>query len=74
MASTGLSEAELHHNRAPELAASVGSFLTLSIVTVCMRVYVRAFMAKSFGFDDVMIVFCLVWWTGKLVQLNNHVG
>ncbi|KKY14574.1 putative integral membrane [Phaeomoniella chlamydospora] len=60
MASTGLSEAELHHNRAPELAASVGSFLTLSIVTVCMRVYVRAFMAKSFGFDDVMIVFCLI--------------
>ena len=55
-----LSPEELHHNRAPELAASVGTFLFLSTVAVALRCYVRYFVSKAFGWDDVMIVFTLV--------------
>ncbi|KAF9694315.1 hypothetical protein EKO04_007413 [Ascochyta lentis] len=45
----------LAENLAPHLLAVTGSLFGLAMITVLMRFYVRIFMMKIFGWDDVMM-------------------
>jgi hypothetical protein len=48
-------------DRGPQLAGICGAFLAVSIAAVSVRCYVRAFLTKSFGYDDWLMVATLVW-------------
>jgi hypothetical protein len=48
------------HDNGPAVNGVTWSFLTLAVVSVILRCYVRIFMIKSFGYDDILIVVTLV--------------
>jgi hypothetical protein len=48
-------------DRGPQLSGVCGALLAMSIAAVGVRCYVRAFLTKSFGYDDWLIVATLVW-------------
>ncbi|KAK0118900.1 hypothetical protein ONS96_011977 [Cadophora gregata f. sp. sojae] len=50
-------------DRGPELAAVLGLFLGLSLVFVLLRVYVKTFLSKSWGSDDILLVLSLIFFT-----------
>jgi hypothetical protein len=54
------SQAYLDENMAPEMLAVNGTLFALAMTCVLMRVYVRAFMLKTFGIDDWVMVFSAV--------------
>ncbi|KKY14871.1 putative polytopic membrane protein [Phaeomoniella chlamydospora] len=76
MSSSTLTEAELQQDRAPQLAASIGVFLAFSVIAVALRVYVRIFLARGFGLDDVTMVFALAFYAvyGGFVFTGIHYG
>lgn len=39
-------------NRGPEVAGVAGAFLLLTTIAIALRCYCRAFVVKSFGWDD----------------------
>ena len=45
--------AYLEENGGPKMLAVIGTFYGLATLTVLLRVYVRAFMRKSFGVDGM---------------------
>src|ERR1700721_513669 len=47
-------------DRGPQLAGTCASLLSLAIVAVSVRCYVRLALTKSFGYDDWLIVATLV--------------
>ncbi|KAG4430976.1 hypothetical protein IFR05_013536 [Cadophora sp. M221] len=47
-------------DRGPELAAVLGVFLGMSLVFVLLRVYVKTFLSKSWGSDDILLVVSLI--------------
>lgn len=47
-------------NVACHAAAVLGLFLGLSLVFVLLRVYVKTFLSKSWGSDDILLVLSLV--------------
>lgn len=48
--------AESHENRGPQIQGVVILFVVLTTVSVSLRSYCRAFVIKSFGWDDISIV------------------
>ncbi|KAF2855630.1 hypothetical protein T440DRAFT_159167 [Plenodomus tracheiphilus IPT5] len=46
-------------NRGPELVAVCSVFVSLAFIATVLRVYVRAFVVKAFGWDDGFMVFAL---------------
>lgn len=47
-------------NNVCHAAAVLGLFLGLSLVFVLLRVYVKTFLSKSWGSDDILLVLSLV--------------
>ena len=47
-------------NQGPKLAGVTVAFLAFSIATVLLRCYVRAFLSRSFGYDDWLILATLL--------------
>jgi hypothetical protein len=43
-------------NRGPQLVAVNSTFLTASLISILLRIYVRTFMVKAFGIDDWLMV------------------
>lgn len=43
-------------NRGPELQAVCATFLALALITTATRCYVRAYIVRSFGYDDWFMV------------------
>ncbi|CZR50852.1 related to integral membrane protein [Phialocephala subalpina] len=50
-------------DRGPELASVLGLFLGLATVFVCLRFYVKTFLTKSWGSDDVFLIIALMFFT-----------
>lgn len=50
-------------DRGPELASVLGLFLGLATVFVCLRLYVKTFLSKSWGTDDVLLIIALTFFT-----------
>ncbi|KAJ4337031.1 hypothetical protein N0V95_008447 [Ascochyta clinopodiicola] len=48
-------------NRGPELQAVCSTMVSLSFVSVVLRVYVRTRIVKAFGWDDFFMVFALLF-------------
>ncbi|KAI8942457.1 hypothetical protein NX059_000525 [Plenodomus lindquistii] len=46
-------------NRGPELVAVCSTFVSLAFITTVLRVYVRTFIVKAFGWDDGFMVLAL---------------
>jgi hypothetical protein len=61
-------------DRGPQLAGICGAFLAVSIAAVSVRCYVRAFLTKSFGYDDWLIVATLVWSQCTRIALKSLTG
>lgn len=47
-------------NRGPELQAVCSTMVSLSFVSVLLRVYTRTRIVKAFGWDDFFMVAALV--------------
>ncbi|CAO2654833.1 Nn.00g115660.m01.CDS01 [Neocucurbitaria sp. VM-36] len=47
-------------NRGPELQAVCSTFVSFAFVATALRVYVRTFIVKAFGYDDAFMVFALL--------------
>lgn len=52
-------------DRGPEIAAVAILFLTLTLISVGLRCYVRTVLIKSFGLDDWFAVASLVGFHSK---------
>ncbi|CZR63753.1 uncharacterized protein PAC_13650 [Phialocephala subalpina] len=50
-------------NRAPEVDAVAGLFLSLTWITTALRCYVKGFMAKSFGLEDWLAIVAQLCFT-----------
>ncbi|KAE8452235.1 hypothetical protein EG329_001702 [Mollisiaceae sp. DMI_Dod_QoI] len=50
-------------DRGPELASVLGLFLGLATIFVCLRLYVKTFLSKSWGVDDVLLIVALIFFT-----------
>jgi hypothetical protein len=61
-------------DRGPQLAGICGAFLAISVAAVSVRCYVRAFLTKSFGYDDWLIVATLVWSQCTRIALKSLTG
>jgi len=61
-------------DRGPQLAGICGALLAMSIAAVSVRCYVRAFLTKSFGYDDWLIVATLVWSQCTRIALKSLTG
>jgi hypothetical protein len=48
------------HNRGPEILAVCGGFVALALVAVLLRIWIRAFMVKSLGADDYVMIGAMV--------------
>jgi hypothetical protein len=46
----------------PALNVIAVLFMVLAYVFVGLRIYVRAYLLRAFGFDDWLMVLCLVCW------------
>ena len=46
--------------RTPELRAGIISSVILAFIVVCLRVYTRNFIVKSFGPDDYLVGMAMV--------------
>ena len=66
-------------SNAPAILAIIGTFAGLSMFMVLLRIYVRAFMLKTFGMDDGMIIVATLCCIGNLVDwvgfthIGNHI-
>lgn len=49
-----------YESRGPELFAVATTFVSLAAITVILRVYVRVFLVKAFGWDDAWMIVALV--------------
>lgn len=54
----------------PKILGICLSLTTLMSATVCLRLYVRAFMIKSLGADDYVMTFSMVW-SFKTIKLGR---
>ncbi|KAH6659727.1 hypothetical protein BKA67DRAFT_545547 [Truncatella angustata] len=63
-------------SNAPTILAVVGTMMGLSTLCTLLRVYVRGFMIKHFGLDDVVMVFAWLAAVGAMVCLvgETHHG
>ncbi|XMA16452.1 hypothetical protein WAI453_009243 [Rhynchosporium graminicola] len=67
-------------NRGPEVAGVAGLFLALTTITIALRCYCRAFVVKSFGWDDnaaivayfFFVFFCGFVFTGVRYGTGQH--
>lgn len=48
-------------NRGPQVEAVAITFLTLSLIAVSLRCYVKFFIIRLFRIDDWLMVLSLVW-------------
>lgn len=48
-------------NRGPEVAGVAGFFLALTTIAIALRCYCRAFVVKSFGWDDNVAIIAYVY-------------
>ena len=64
---TPLDPAWIAEDNRPNLFAIAGTFLTVSILMVILRIYVRIRILKTFGPDDYVMVAALVWNSGTQV-------
>ncbi|KUJ22539.1 uncharacterized protein LY89DRAFT_302918 [Mollisia scopiformis] len=49
-------------DRGPELASVLGLFLGLATLFVCLRLYVKTFLSKSWGIDDALLIVALIFF------------
>lgn len=65
-------------NRGPEGVAVIGLFLALTCIFVSLRIYVKAFLTKSWANDDLLLgvaqIFFIVYCAGCLVAIKNGTG
>lgn len=55
-APTGPSPYDHTENNGPQILAVVGCLMTIGLITVILRVYVRVFMTKTMGADDYVMI------------------
>ncbi|CRG82709.1 hypothetical protein PISL3812_00053 [Talaromyces islandicus] len=62
------------HDNGPAVNGVTWSFLIVAVVSVLLRCYVRIFMIKSFGYDDILIVITLGVLIAGDVVISNMVS
>ncbi|EPE10265.1 integral membrane protein [Ophiostoma piceae UAMH 11346] len=65
-------------SRLPTILGVLTTFFFLALIVVCMRIYVRVFITRSFGADDVLICLALLCqlagWIVILIQSKHGLG
>ena len=51
-----------NESRKTLIYAVISGLLGVSFVSVSLRLYVRAWMIKQFGWDDAAAIFAFVWY------------